>query len=323
MRHFLSLLTVALVLLIGTIALVGSREPTSGRAGGATIGAPTEKGGTGVSSSTSSAATRKAGVTKVLVIVEENHSVAQMREGMPYLAELGRRYGQALNYRAIRHPSEPNYLAIAGGSTFGVVDDAPPAAHPVHGPSVFGQAAAKHLRAGTYAQSMSSGACALTGNRHRGYAVKHNPQAFFVAERAQCRQTNLSDVTFQADAAANNLPTVGFLIPDRCADAHDCSLDTANSYLKRMLKPVLTSQDFSSGRLAVVITADEDDSRGPNYVLTTVLQSGLHGKVTRAKLNHYSLSRLLSQVSGSTPLRSAGKAGDLAAAFGFRVARRP
>ncbi len=322
MRRLVSVLAVALLLVIGGVVLNENRQRSSAAAGGPTAASPTPAGSTDASSSTSGAPPTQPGVTKVLVVVEENHSVAQMREGMPYLAQLGQTYGEAVNYQAIRHPSEPNYLAIAGGSTFGVADDREPSAHPLEGQSVFGQAAAKNLAAGTYAQSMT-GTCALTGNRHRGYAVKHNPQTFFVDEREHCRQTNRSDATFRADAAANALPTVGFLIPDRCADAHDCSLTVADSYLKTMLEPVLESTDFSSGRLAVVITADEDDRRGPNYVLTTVLHSDLHAKVTRAKLSHYSVSRLLSHVSGSAPLRSAADAGDLADAFGFQVARRP
>lgn len=322
MRRSLGPLAVALVLLLGTIALVLSGEPSSSSLERVALGTPVAQPSSGAaSSSNASAATTRAGVTKVLVIVEENHSVRQVRKGMPYLAGLGRRYGQALNYRAIRHPSEPNYLAIAGGSTFGVADDRSPSAHPIRRRSVFGQAAAHHLKAGTYAESMS-GTCAVSGNRHRGYAVKHNPHAFFVTERAQCRRTNRSDTSFRADAARNKLPTVGFLIPNQCHDAHDCSLAAANSYLKRMLKPVLKSRDFRTGRLAVVVTADEDDRRGPNFVSTTVLQASLHAKTTKARLSHYSLSRLLSQVSGSKPLRSAAKAGDLAAAFRFRVARR-
>lgn len=320
MRRILSLLTAALVLGAATTALVENREPAL--VAGEPVAAAPAAPRAATSSSASSNLTSRPGVTKVLVVVEENHSVEQMRAGMPYLAALGHLYGQALNYRAARHPSLPNYLAIAGGSTFGVGDDRSPASHRLPGRSVLGQATAKHLSAGTYAQSMS-GTCALTGNRDRGYAVKHNPQAYFAAERAQCRRSNRSDASFRADAAANRLPTVGFLIPNRCSDAHDCSLAAANTYLKKMLHPVRLSKDFTSGRLAVIITADEDDSRGPNYVYTAVLQAGVHGKVSRAPLSHYSLSRLLSEVSGSKPLRSAAKADDLATAFGFRVARRP
>ena len=65
-------------------------------------------------------------VTKLLVFVEENHSLAQMKSGMPYTFGLAKKYGYATRYRAITHPSLPNYIAIAGGKTYGVADDADP-----------------------------------------------------------------------------------------------------------------------------------------------------------------------------------------------------
>ena len=49
-----------------------------------------------------------------------------------------RAYGTATNFYAISHPSLPNYLVLAGGSTFGVADDDVPAAHRLHGRSLFG-----------------------------------------------------------------------------------------------------------------------------------------------------------------------------------------
>lgn len=65
-------------------------------------------------------------VTKVLVFMEENHSLNEMASMMPYTFSLAKQYGYATNYHAITHPSLPNYLAIAGGSTFGISDDASP-----------------------------------------------------------------------------------------------------------------------------------------------------------------------------------------------------
>jgi hypothetical protein len=79
-------------------------------------------------------------VTKLLVLIVENHSLRQMRDQMPYTAGLAERYGYATDYVGIRHPSLPNYIAIAGGDTYGIADDAPPSSHPVHGESVFGEA---------------------------------------------------------------------------------------------------------------------------------------------------------------------------------------
>lgn len=259
-------------------------------------------------------------VTKVLTIVEENHSLAQSKAGMPYLSSLARHYAYAKNYHGIQYPSLPNYLAIAGGDTFGVQDDAAPAAHRLLVATVFGQAIAKRRHARTYAESMR-GRCALTGNAHRGYAVKHNPWAYFPAERARCRSFDVPETDFRRAAKANALPEVGMLIPNMCHDAHDCRLRTADAWLRSRLPVVLSSRDFRSGKLMVVITADEDDSHSGNRVLTVVLHPRLAGshKVVGTPLSHYSLSRLYSQVVGARPLRRATRARSLSAAFGLRV----
>ncbi len=57
---------------------------------------------------------------KVLVIIEENHTQRSALSQMPYLASFSRTYGRTSAYKAVTHPSLPNYLAIIGGSTYGV-----------------------------------------------------------------------------------------------------------------------------------------------------------------------------------------------------------
>ena len=262
--------------------------------------------------------------TKLLTIVEENHSLAQMKSGMPYLYGLAQRYAYADHYTAVTHPSLPNYLAIAGGDTFGVSDDAAPSAHGLPGQSIFGQARANGLAAHLYAESMP-GACKLTGRADKGYAVKHNPWAYFVDERRICRVNDIPDDGFLDDAKANALPNAGMLIPNQCNDAHntdaDCGLGAADAWLQTRLPTVLASTDFTSGALTVVITADEDDRSSGNTVFTVVLHASLadSGSVVTAPLTHYSLSRLYSQIIGAPPLRKAAAAPDLAAAFGLPI----
>jgi phosphatidylinositol-3-phosphatase len=263
-------------------------------------------------------------VTKVLVVVEENHSLAQMRSGMPYLASLAERFAYADHYTATTHPSLPNYLAIAGGDTFGVDDDEAPKAHVVHGPSVFSQATDAGLTAKTWVESMSD-SCRLTPDKSNDYAVKHNPWAYFADDRASCEAGDVDAAGFVEAARSNALPNVGMLIPNTCHDAHDgghrCNLAAADDSLKGWLPPVLASKDFTSGALAVVVTADEDDRDSGNKVLTVMLHDSLDGshKVVSTPLTHYSLSRFCSQVVGAPPLRKAADARDLAAAFNLRV----
>ena len=260
-------------------------------------------------------------VTKVLTIVEENHSLDEMRTGMPYLYGLATQYGYADHYTAIRHPSLPNYLAIAGGDTFGVEDDADPPAHVLAGPTIFSQAQANGRSAGIFAESMST-PCAPTTDKTTRYAVRHNPWAYFADERTACAASEQGSGFVQA-AQDDALPNVGMLIPNTCHDAHDgdqgCTLSGADDWLRSRLGAVLASTDFTSGRLAVVITADEDDHSAGNTVLTVVLQAGLHGTVVSAPLTHYSLSGFCSQVAGASPLRQAASAPDLAEAFGLTV----
>lgn len=134
-----------------------------------------------------------------MLFVEENQAESSALSDMPWLRRLANRYGRTTNYRAITHPSLPNYLALAGGSTFGVRDDNDPAAHHVHGPSVFDQAIAHGHTAKTYAESMPTHCDLVPVGR---YAVKHNPWAYFsdARSRANCRHDDVPAGTTTAGA---------------------------------------------------------------------------------------------------------------------------
>lgn len=254
-------------------------------------------------------------------MIEENHTLEQMRQGMPYLEQLSSTYGYATHWTAITHPSLPNYLAIAGGTTFGITDDRSPAAHADDigdAPSLFDQAIAAGRTARTYAESMPEN-CHVYDYPDGAptYAVRHNPWTYFNASRDGCVDDDVDLDTFADDVRTNALPNVGFLIPDLTHDAHDGSLAAADAWLEQQLTPVLASDDFLTGHLVVVVTADEDDRSADNTVLTSVLTPALSSKVVDTPLTHYSLTRYLAEVLGVEPLAEAADAPDLAAAFGI------
>ncbi len=265
--------------------------------------------------------TTNAHVTKVLTIVEENHSLQQMQASMPFLSGLATQYGYATGYTAVSHPSLPNYLALSGGSTFDVTNDAAPARHPIPGPSVFGQALGVGKTAKVYAESMPTN-CALTNSG--SYAVRHTGWAYYVDERAACQtgQVPMGSISAGAlarDVAAGSLPTIGWAIPDLSHDGHDGTLAEADNWLAGWLPAILSGPDFRGGGLAVVITADEDDRHSGNEVLTVVAAPALTGKVVTAALTHYSLTGLYDDVLGAAKLREAATAPSFAAAFGLAV----
>jgi len=254
-------------------------------------------------------------VQKLLVVIEENHSLSQMRSGMPYTFSLAQHYGYATDYHALAHPSLPNYLAIAGGQMFGVQDDAPPSAHPVGAPSVFGQALAAGTTAGAYLDAMPA-PCAQQDSG--SYAVRHNPWAYFTTERRDCLAHDKPIAALAPDVAAGRLPQVSMVVPDTCHDAHDCPLSTADAWFQRLMTTVTSGPDWRSGHLAVVLTADEDDHDNQgNIVLTTVIHPSQSHHVVSTRLTHYSLTRLYDEVAGLPPLGEAAAAPSMAKAFGL------
>jgi acid phosphatase len=114
------------------------------------------------------------------------------------------------------------------------------------------------------------------------------------------------------------------VVPNLCHDAHDgdCDLADADAWVHREVGRVLAGPDFASGRLAVVVTADEDDGSLHNRILTTLFHRGQHHHVVDTPLTHYSLTRLYDQVLGAPLLGHARTAPDMAAAFGVRVSGR-
>jgi hypothetical protein len=224
------------------------------------------------------------------------------------------------------YPSLPNYLVMAGGSTFGIEENDNPDVYRLKGRSVFGQLLASGRTAKTYAEAMPRNCT----RRNKGrYVVRHNPWAYFTdpAERAACRKYNVPSGTPTAGALADDiakaeLPTLGLLIPDNCHNGHDCSIATTDRWLRSWLPTIKNGPDFRSGRLAIIITWDEDDRSTDNRVAMVVLHPALKGrplkdrKVT-TRLTHYALSASISRLGGARPLRHAAKAPDFLAAFGL------
>ncbi len=274
---------------------------------------------TAISATAQQAAATTPRITKVLTIVFENHSQTAATKGMPYLASLASTYGRTTAYRSLTHPSLPNYLAMGGGSTFNIRDDRSPASHLLTGRSVFDVAAGHTAR--TYAEAMSSPCQQTSAGR---YAVRHNPWAYFsdAAARTACRTNDVpagspTSGRLRNDIRRGVLPQVGLLVPDLCHDAHDCSLGTADLWLRRWMNLILAGPDYRAGRLAVVATFDEVESTATGTLLTVVVAPSLRHVVATSALSHYSWARWMTDLVGARPLRSAATATSLGRAFGL------
>jgi phosphatidylinositol-3-phosphatase len=261
------------------------------------------------------------GLSKILVIMEENHSIGQVFPSqMPYLWSLAQQYGRATSWSDISHPSLPNYLAIFGGSAFNDPQDCLPAPGCTYpGPSVFGQAVAHGASARAYQESMPT-PCDLSNSGN--YDVNHNPWVYFPDESRLCRQNDVPAGTIRVgallrDTRTGSLPAVGEISPNLIHDGHDGTLAQADGWLHTWV-PVLTSgSDWRAGRLAIVVVFDEGETT--EQVPFVILAPGVSHRVVRSALNHFALTRLIDEIVGVPPLGDASHAADLAPMLGLHL----
>jgi hypothetical protein len=206
----------------------------------------------------------------------ENHSFAQAM-AQPYTAQLAVTYAAATNYHAISHPSLPNYLALTSGSTWGVTDDN---YHSLPAGGLGTQLTQRGVSWRAYMEGMG-GDCLSNGN---GYAVKHNPFAYY---GGGC-PSNVVPMTGLDGDLAGDTPRFVWITPNQCHDGHDCGARTADDFLKTLVPRILASSGWQQGGL-LFITWDEDDGSGDNHVLTLVVSPRLATHSTSRRHDHYSL----------------------------------
>ncbi len=188
----------------------------------------------------------------IFVIMGENKDWERVdgSTNAPRLTKLAKTYGDATRFYGEVHPSEANYVALLGGSTFGIHDDdayycmpgsTEPscygarkpgyAPHTIDAPHIGSQLEAVGLTWKNYNQSIPApGSLATYGsdpaedglNSPPMYASKHTGFVNFASVVKDPRRAELITdyATLHHDLAAGTLPNFGFIIPNLCDDMH-------------------------------------------------------------------------------------------------------
>jgi phosphatidylinositol-3-phosphatase len=249
-------------------------------------------------------------VSHVVWIVLENEAFSSVvgSHSAPYITRLAASCGVATRFRAEAHPSLPNYVAMTSGSTQGISDDNGTGAHRLTVPSIFSQ-----LGTGWRALEESMPHACTLANAGR-YAVRHNPAAYYVGVRAQCRR---QDVPLRG-APAPSVPFT-FVTPNLCHDMHSCSVATGDAWLSGWLPRLLRTPQYRSGSTAVFITWDEDNGSAGQHIPTLVVSADTRaGTRSATAFDHFSLLATTEDLLGLPRLAGAAHATSMAGAFGLR-----
>ena len=162
---------------------------------------------------------------RVFMIVLENHSQQGVigDPNAPFITSLANTYGQATNYFGVTHPSEPNYVAMIGGSNWWTNNDSP--ANRFDHTNLVDELEAANIGWGAYMEALPADNTLTDfwpSSSTPLYASKHNPFALFTDIRSDpARVANIKPYSNLAgDLNGPNPPRFVFISPDQCNDMH-------------------------------------------------------------------------------------------------------
>ena len=194
----------------------------------------------------------------VVIVLMENHSRDEIKPAQaPFITSFG---AQDTDFRAITHPSLPNYLALTSGFTQGCDNDrCPPASLRVA--NIFAQLGSD---ARSLAESMPHN-CTLVDARP--YVAHHNPQVYYVNSPCASQDEPLGD---SPDLSAR----FTFVTPNLNHDMHDGSVAAGDDWFRGFMDQVHASPEWKNDRTAVVLTFDEGSGSDQNIWLAVDSNQG-------------------------------------------------
>ena len=234
------------------------------------------------------------GSTRVVLIIDENHSFSQVMANMPWLVGEGYANGYATNYESDNGGSLLDYLWLASGSCESSAQcTLPPKTHnfncngndcyypnttnsdPITDNNIFRDMNNSEKSWKVYAEEYAAaGGTPTTPDNNNGtaYYRRHNGATWYsdILDNKHNSASNIVDLShFATDLASGNLPHFSIIVPDGNHDAHDCpvgmatcteeqQLAAADQFLSSTLLPILSTPDFLPGGTGLIlVTFDE------------------------------------------------------------------
>ena len=245
----------------------------------------------------------------VVVVVEENHSYSDIigdTGDAPYINQLANGGALMTSSYAVSHPSEPNYMALFGGDTFGLSSDKCPVSE-----GDTANLGSELLAAGDtfvgYSEDLpSAGSTACSSG---DYARKHSPWVNFSNVPSSDSQPFSS---FPTDYTT--LPTVSFVIPNLQDDMHDGTISQADTWLNNNLSAYATWAQSNNSLL--IVTWDEDDYSESNQIPTIFYGAGVTTGTYDENINHYNVLATLETMYGLNEVGNSSGATPITDIFG-------
>lgn len=226
----------------------------------------------------------------IVVVIDENKPYSRIignTSQAPYINSLAAEGAVFTQSYGVTYPSQPNYLALFAGSTFGVTTDDCPMTFSAA--NLGSELRAAGLTYSSYSESMPRQG--YQGCKSGEYARKHNPAADFSNLPGKVNKTFAQ---FPTDYA--KLPRVAFVDPNLVDDMHSASIAMGDSWLQANMNGyVQWAQKHNS---LLILTWDTDNTKSGNHIPTLFVGANIVPGQYSETINHYNVLRTIEQAYG-------------------------
>ncbi|HEX4222439.1 MAG TPA: alkaline phosphatase family protein, partial [Pseudonocardiaceae bacterium] len=261
----------------------------------------------------------------VFMVMMENtdySAVVADTTGMPFFHSLMAKGTTMADYHAVYHPSDENYLAVAGGDTY--------ARGAVYWPNITDpdknlgdELEANGLSWKAYEQGMGVPCNDSSGTEHTYDSYYEPDDAPFInytdvsgnATRCKAHLVDTSQLGTDLKQTSTT-PAFSWLAADdyydgeSAGDGNAASRAVQDGWLKQTIAPIMSSPAWTSQRSLLIVTWDEDESEADNQVAAVAVDSaGLvpAGHTSNTRYDHYSTGRTIENALGLAPFTANDK----------------
>src|SRR2546425_751237 len=232
---------------------------------------------------------------QLVVVLMENKNLNEVYGPAPYMTQLADQYSFSQGWSSITNPSQPNYIAIMGASTFGVGGDGN---HPnLNHPTLVDLIETSGHTWNAIAEGSGSG-CSINPDRGEDHFpfLSYTTITGNAARCANLHSGGPADVVTALNAGTNFI----WFTPTDNHNMHDNSVSSGDAWIQSWVPGLLTAM---AGKKAALILMFDEAYTSPPYIYMSF--SGPATKLaykSTASYSHYSLAKLLEDVWGGGSL---------------------
>src|SRR3989449_535481 len=232
---------------------------------------------------------------QLVVVLMENKNLNEVYGPAPYMTQLADQYSFSQGWSSITNPSQPNYIAIMGASTFGVSGDGN---HPnLNHPTLVDLIETSGHTWTAIAEGSGSG-CSINPQRGEDHfpflsytTITGNP-----ARCANLHSGGPADVVTALNAGTNFI----WFTPNDGHNMHDNSVASGDAWIQSWVSGLLTA--MGSKKTALILMFDEAYTSPPYIYMSFSGPATKLAYKSTASYSHYSLAKLLEDVWGGGSL---------------------